>query len=108
MPVRSTLTAALTLATLLAGCASLLGAEFDRAGPGDLGASGIDASPNADGEPAADGGASVPPPIAPDDAGHCPTDRKLCGGACVSLEDPGHGCAYPSCDPCSIPHGTAA
>ncbi|HEY4158602.1 MAG TPA: hypothetical protein VGM29_10915 [Polyangiaceae bacterium] len=34
----------------------------------------------------------------------CGSNRKRCGDACVSLDDPAYGCASPFCEPCPLSH----
>lgn len=51
---------------------------------------------------------SPPPPDTPDAGTACPPGQRACGAACVSGTDPLYGCGSPSCEPCSIAHGTAA
>lgn len=38
----------------------------------------------------------------------CDDDQKSCGGNCVSKNDPAYGCVVSTCDPCDLPHATAA
>ncbi|MFO0565281.1 MAG: hypothetical protein U0263_06440 [Polyangiaceae bacterium] len=37
----------------------------------------------------------------------CAASEKACTGACVSVNDPEHGCSGTSCAPCSTPNATA-
>ena len=37
----------------------------------------------------------------------CPPGSKSCGGICVGLDLPQHGCASAGCSPCAVQHGTA-
>src|SRR5688572_23094393 len=43
------------------------------------------------------------------DAGmtRCPADQKLCGGRCIDLDSPAHGCRPSSCEPCDVPRAVA-
>src|SRR5687767_14330313 len=43
------------------------------------------------------------------DAGtpRCPPDQKLCGGRCIDLGSPAHGCMPSSCEPCAVPRAVA-
>jgi hypothetical protein len=53
------------------------------------------------GQEAGDADASVDAPCGP--------GTKLCGGTCVLVDDPTHGCASTSCSPCpTAPHTTGA
>jgi hypothetical protein len=75
------------------GCASVIGADFDR--PAET--------------VSAEGGSStdlVESPVPPSADGACAADRKLCNGLCVSKADPAFGCGD-DCQPCSIPHAVA-
>src|SRR5689334_19176282 len=49
----------------------------------------------------------VSAPTPPESDGTCLAGRKLCTGACATLEDPGYGCGAPACAPCAIPGATA-
>jgi sugar lactone lactonase YvrE len=44
------------------------------------------------------------------DAGatRCPADQKLCGGRCIDLDSPAHGCKPSSCEACDVPRAVAA
>jgi hypothetical protein len=37
----------------------------------------------------------------------CEAGAKACGGACVSLDDPGYGCGPTHCSPCELPNAFA-
>ncbi|MBX3232292.1 MAG: hypothetical protein KIT84_21955 [Labilithrix sp.] len=79
------LVVAAALALALAGCSTVIGADFDRpaAPPPDAGA-----SPSTI-------------PVASD--GTCPPARKRCGDACALKDDPAFGCAADACAPCAPP-----
>ncbi len=69
-------------------------------GEGDGGES--DAQDTADGADAGEteaGDIPIAPPV-------CTRDEVLCGGACVSRNDPAYGCG--TCTPCALSHATAA
>jgi serine/threonine-protein kinase len=39
-------------------------------------------------------------------APRCGAGLKACGGVCVSVDDPAHGCGADTCDACSVPNAT--
>jgi formylglycine-generating enzyme required for sulfatase activity len=40
--------------------------------------------------------------------GGCGGGQKLCGGGCVSIDDPAYGCSPSGCAPCVLPNATAS
>lgn len=73
-------------------------------GPGPTPGPHVDASADARAPAQADAAASPvdsgPPP--------CPAGQRRCSGACVSVNDPLHGCGDPSCAPCPSAHASMA
>ncbi len=103
-----------------AGCDRVVGADFGSwHGVGaETGAAATEPAPDgavgpsdAAPPPARDAGVqdATSPQTLPDDAGKCASGRKLCGGACVSLDDPAFGCTETACDAAcpKADHGTA-
>ncbi len=108
------LSCSLWLAALLAGCAEG-GSEMETPILADASSDTSVVNPDAAKDSPLD---SASPPDSGDaseetgdndaatDAG-CPAGKKLCGNACVAIDDPAWGCGPTSCDPCDLTHGAA-
>jgi Protein of unknown function (DUF1565) len=74
---------------------------------GSTGGSGGTIDASIDGparDTAGSGGGTID--AAPDRGTTCPTDQKLCQGACIPKSDPATGCAQADCAPCAFDHAT--
>jgi hypothetical protein len=103
--------AAVAIPLAAAACNAILGND-----PGDLFVppdAAIDASfeaaPTPDvALPPAPDAANDTAPVPAIDAGGCANGEKRCDGLCVSVDEPGYGCAQPGCDSCSLARATAS
>lgn len=91
-----------SLVTLWAGCGDgentgTTGATSGRSSSGESSSSGKGGSAGGGGVAGSGGaGGSVA----------CGPNEKLCGGACVLVDDPQHGCDPSTCDPCALPNAS--
>ncbi len=84
---------------LAAGCASVVGVDFDQARQGDP----QPTTPGADAQAPQPVGTTAP--TVP--ASECAPGYKKCDSHCVKTTDPTYGCSAETCAPCSVPRASA-